>query len=311
MSEPSTITPPSSRPSRFEPQSPMKTDAGWKLCTRKPSAAPAVTAASTPAESRWRSNAITANAAAEIAHTPAASPSMPSEKLTTFMIADQPEQRQHVAGGAELDAAQERQRDDVDADAGEHQHQRGGHLAGELGARAELAPVVERADRRDQRRAAEDPLDRLRERHEQQRRHQHGGEDRQAAEQRRRLARQAALLDIVDRADAAREPRDERRQQRRHDQRDEEAEQRVVLHGGSRRRATPEMSVMGRLCAATRPPVLQHKHRCGAYLQEGWIRRSRRVRAGARRAGSGRRSPSRARPGRPSRRRSPAAAPRR
>ena len=77
----------------------MKTDAGWKLWTRKPSAAPAVIAASTPAASLSRSKAMIANAAAEIAQTPAARPSMPSEKLTTFMIADQPEQRQHVARG--------------------------------------------------------------------------------------------------------------------------------------------------------------------------------------------------------------------
>jgi hypothetical protein len=65
----------------------MKLDAGGKLKTRNPSAAPAVIAASTPGGWRSRSNAITAIAAAMIAHTPAASPSTPSEKLTTFIIA--------------------------------------------------------------------------------------------------------------------------------------------------------------------------------------------------------------------------------
>ena len=30
----------SSSPSRFEPESPMKIEAGWKLCHRKPTAAP-------------------------------------------------------------------------------------------------------------------------------------------------------------------------------------------------------------------------------------------------------------------------------
>ena len=39
-----------------------------------------------------------ANAAAEIAHTPAASPSTPSEKLTTFMISDEAEDGDDPAG---------------------------------------------------------------------------------------------------------------------------------------------------------------------------------------------------------------------
>ena len=90
FSEPSTMIAPSSSPSRFDPQSPMKTDAGWKLWTRKPSAAPQVTAARMPALSRPRSNAMIAKAAAETAHTPAARPSTPSEKLTTFISATMP-----------------------------------------------------------------------------------------------------------------------------------------------------------------------------------------------------------------------------
>src|SRR5437660_6276333 len=63
----------------------MNTDAGGKLWNRNPSAAPAVSAASTPAPLTPRSNAITANATPSIAHSPAASPSTPSEKLTTFI----------------------------------------------------------------------------------------------------------------------------------------------------------------------------------------------------------------------------------
>ena len=90
FSEPSTITPPSSSPSRFEPESPMKTEAGWKLWTRKPSAAPAMQPASTPAASSCRSKAMTAKPIAEIAQTPAASPSTPSEKFTTFITATRP-----------------------------------------------------------------------------------------------------------------------------------------------------------------------------------------------------------------------------
>ncbi len=68
----------------------MKLDAGGKLKIRKPSAAPAVSAASTPGCWRSRSNAITAIAAAMIVHTPAARPSTPSEKLTTFIISTSP-----------------------------------------------------------------------------------------------------------------------------------------------------------------------------------------------------------------------------
>ena len=43
--------------------------------------------------------------AAEIAQTPAASPSIPSEKLTTFINGDEPEHRERPAGVAELDRA--------------------------------------------------------------------------------------------------------------------------------------------------------------------------------------------------------------
>ncbi len=86
----STVTTPISRPSRFEPQSPMKLEAGGKLCARKPSAAPAVIAASTPGSARSRSNAMIASVPAMITHTPAASPSTPSERLTTFIITTSP-----------------------------------------------------------------------------------------------------------------------------------------------------------------------------------------------------------------------------
>ena len=86
----SSVITPIRKPSRFAPQSPMKLDAGGKLKNRKPSAAPAVIAASTAGCWRLRSKAITAIAAAMIAHTPAASPSTPSEKLTTFIITTSP-----------------------------------------------------------------------------------------------------------------------------------------------------------------------------------------------------------------------------
>ncbi len=98
---PSTATHASSRPRRLDPESPMKIDAGWKLCRRKPIAAPAVAAARSPAAKRSASpsaeavaaasdRAMTANVAAAIVHTPAASPSTPSVKFTTFMTATMP-----------------------------------------------------------------------------------------------------------------------------------------------------------------------------------------------------------------------------
>ena len=86
----SIVITPISIPSRFAPQSPMKLEAGGKLKIRNPSAAPAVIAARTPGDCRPRSNAMTAIAAAMIAQTPAARPSTPSEKLTTFIIATRP-----------------------------------------------------------------------------------------------------------------------------------------------------------------------------------------------------------------------------
>ena len=52
----------------------MKTDAGWKLWIRKPSAAPAVIAARTAAWLRSRSKAMIANVIALIAHTPGGQP---------------------------------------------------------------------------------------------------------------------------------------------------------------------------------------------------------------------------------------------
>ena len=48
---------------------------------------------------------MTTNAAAAIAQTPAASPSMPSEKLTTFMISTIPSTVSGTPSVAELDAA--------------------------------------------------------------------------------------------------------------------------------------------------------------------------------------------------------------
>ena len=55
------------------------------MWNRKPSAAPAVSAASTAAPATFRSKAMIVNAIPSIVHRPAASPSTPSEKFTTFI----------------------------------------------------------------------------------------------------------------------------------------------------------------------------------------------------------------------------------
>ena len=68
----------------------MKLDAGGKPWRRKPSAPPAVSAARTPAPGRSSESAITAIVAAEITQTPAASPSIPSMRLITLIIATMP-----------------------------------------------------------------------------------------------------------------------------------------------------------------------------------------------------------------------------
>ena len=69
---------------------PMKLEAGGKPWRRKPSEAPAVVAASTPAALRSSDSAITASAAAEIRQTPAACPSTPSIRLITLATATMP-----------------------------------------------------------------------------------------------------------------------------------------------------------------------------------------------------------------------------
>ncbi len=57
------------------------------MCTRKPSAAPAVIAARIAAPVTPRLNAMIVNATPSIVHRPAARPSTPSVKLTTFISA--------------------------------------------------------------------------------------------------------------------------------------------------------------------------------------------------------------------------------
>ncbi len=102
--------------------SPMKLEAGGKPWRRKPSAAPAVSAASTPAPGRSSESAMTASVPAEIAQTPAASPSTPSIRLMTLMTATMPmivstwprwtcREGRSKSSTAQVDSADERQRE--------------------------------------------------------------------------------------------------------------------------------------------------------------------------------------------------------
>ncbi|MNP65317.1 hypothetical protein D3C76_1608970 [compost metagenome] len=70
-----------------EPVSPINTLAGWALNTRKPSTAPIMAAAHTPAAIDVACIATTAYAAKAMALTPDNSPSTPSVKLTAFVTA--------------------------------------------------------------------------------------------------------------------------------------------------------------------------------------------------------------------------------
>ena len=169
-----------------------------------------------------------------IAQTPAARPSTPSERLTTFITATRPATVSGPPASPKLDRADERQRDVGDLDARRDGDAGRDDLAGELGAGREVEAVVEGADERDDDRA---------------------GQDRPSAGPtwRRRSpgtgpssrstppsiasppssgvdpAPSPRSLGLVDRADAPRQPRRQRRQQRRDDEGSQEGVDRVGL----------------------------------------------------------------------------------
>src|SRR3954462_14047977 len=98
----------------------MKTDAGWKLWTRNPSAAPAMIAARTPAGPLPRSNAMTEKDVAAIAHTPAARRAHARGgaagavgEVDDFEDEEEADGRRGPAELAEVDAVHERQREVV------------------------------------------------------------------------------------------------------------------------------------------------------------------------------------------------------
>ena len=104
-------------------------------------------------------SAITASAPAEIAQTPAASPSTPSIRLITLITATIPmivstwprwtlpsDATSKSSTDAQVDAADERQREVARVDAVEDRDRRGDRLPGQLQQRLELVDVVDDAD---------------------------------------------------------------------------------------------------------------------------------------------------------------------
>ena len=77
-------TPAMTKPSSIDPESPMKTRAGWKLKTRKAAQAPARAAAMIAGSARPREAARMAKVVAPRPVMPAARPSIPSMKLIMF-----------------------------------------------------------------------------------------------------------------------------------------------------------------------------------------------------------------------------------
>ena len=135
------------------------------------------------------------NATALIAQTPAARPSMPSEKLTTFITKTRPT----IVSGAPAPPRSTAPRNGsvkfVTSTPAETGIAAATICPASLTARDQLEAVVDRADESDQRAAREDAphavADLAVEVQEQRARDEHPGEDREAAEQ-RRLARREA-----------------------------------------------------------------------------------------------------------------------
>ena len=186
-------------------------------------------------------------AAAEIAHTPAASPSMPSEKFTTFITKTSPTSVSGPPSSPNSSAPIERQRDVGDLHPREHADQGGGELPGELQAGRDVAQVVGEADEGDQRGRQQDAARALGDGQEERRGQQHAGEDRDPAQQRRRLAREPAIGHAVDRPDAAGQPGDQRGQTGGGGEGHQEAEDRVVVHGCSEDRRAGGGSLVAHL----------------------------------------------------------------
>ena len=169
-----------------------------------------------------------ANVTAEIVQTPAARPSTPSVKFTTFItatIASPVSSPPPVAPrSTEPD---ERQRERLHAHAGGDRDRGCRDLPEQLHRRRHVVEVVDRADDGHQQRAAEDAAHLAVDGQEQDGGHEDAREDRQPTEPRHGRLVKVSVAREVDRADAHREPRGERRRDQRDDGRDRERRDRL------------------------------------------------------------------------------------
>ncbi len=164
---------------------------------------------------------MTANVTPEIAHTPAASPSMPSRKLTMFMTAT----IQTIVSVTPIQAGRSttptkgnvKWSTQTPKAVGNRRRE---HLAGELGQGREAAEVVDGAHDARHGGAKEDAAHLAGEVEERERRHDDAEEDREPAEPRDRTPVESALVGRVDDPEQARHAADGRSEHQDHDQRD-------------------------------------------------------------------------------------------
>ncbi len=215
----------------------MKVLAGGKPWRRKPSEAPAVSAARTPAALRSSERAMIARATAEITQTPAARPSTPSIRLITLITATMPttvptsprstappQGRPMRSTEAGIERAEEGEGEALDRDAGGDGDDHGDDLAEQLPGGAELVDVVEDADHGDHDGAGEDRPGLGVPGKPDQRRDGDRDEDREAAEPRGRRFVQRAFVGQVDRPDATGEAVGEGHEEQRQDPGEEKGE---------------------------------------------------------------------------------------
>ena len=209
----------------------MKTDAGWKLWTRKPSADAGDAGGEHARGILAQVEGDDREADREIAQTPAASPSTPSEKFTTFITATSPSS---VSGPPNSPRSTRPRNGNVKSSTRTPESTQIRPAAAcpsslTPGERSRMSSSA--ADRGDERRGAEDPA-RLRAGGQEQRPgHQHADEDRQAAEQRRCARGQPALLPGSTAPTRTREAGHQRRDGRRQRQGDHKGKQRAFFHG--------------------------------------------------------------------------------
>ncbi len=178
---------------------------------------------------------------------------------------DEADDRHGTAGRAEVNRAEERERDVGGLDPADHGDDRRRDLAEQLDRGMQVEAVVDRADERDQRRADQDADEAVvgtgRGLDEQQSGDERAREDRQATEQRRGLATEATGLGLVDRPDASREACRQRRQNHGHGERGDERVDRIQLRHRRRGYSAARRARLVRDARPARHPDVAHRER--------------------------------------------------